>query len=103
MTKDWIKGPLRRRGCMCWMGPMLPGMGEWAGHLHGHEGSLVGRENYSFSPTLQSQIVTEPCSSVLRGSHTLSFVTLHQHLLTASFQEPGHITLEQQAQAKGSI
>ena len=49
---DLFKGPLRRRGCMCWMGPMLPRMGEWAGHLHGHEGSLVGREKYIVLPNL---------------------------------------------------
>ena len=39
---------------MCWMGPMLPRMGEWAGHLHGHEGSFVGREKRSLSPTLRN-------------------------------------------------
>ena len=62
------------------MGPMLPRMGEWAGHLHGHEGSFVGREKRSLSPTLRNlhaksdrhRTMLER-SFVLRGSHTLKF------------------------------
>ena len=67
---------------MCWMGPMLPRMGEWAGHLHlhGHEGSAIPDRSWDerkfHSPTLQSHIITDSCSPVLRGSIFLSLAVL---------------------------